>query len=46
MTTDQTLSLPMVGIESLRLYTSPYYLDMDDFALARGEDADKFHTGL
>lgn len=43
---DQTLSLPKVGIESLRLYTAPYYLDMDDFALARGEDADKFHTGL
>lgn len=46
MTNDQTPLLPIVGIEALRLYTSPYYLDMDDFAIARGEDADKFHTGL
>lgn len=44
--TDYTFSPPKVGIESLGFYTAPYYLDMDDFALARGEDADKFHTGL
>jgi hydroxymethylglutaryl-CoA synthase len=35
-----------VGIQRISLYTAPYYLDMDDFAAARGEDSEKFHTGL
>lgn len=35
-----------VGIQKLGLYTAPFYLSMDDFALARGEDPDKFHLGL
>lgn len=38
--------MSQVGIQRISLYTAPYYLSMDDFAVARGEDADKFHIGL
>lgn len=38
--------LTPAGIARLSVYTAPFYLDMNDFAHARGEDADKFHVGL
>ncbi|MDR0200128.1 MAG: hydroxymethylglutaryl-CoA synthase [Streptococcaceae bacterium] len=35
-----------IGIDKLSFYVPPYVLDMDAFAAARGEDPEKFHTGL
>lgn len=35
-----------VGIQRISFYTAPFYLDMQEFAQARGEDVDKFHIGI
>ncbi|MCH9741745.1 MAG: hydroxymethylglutaryl-CoA synthase [Proteobacteria bacterium] len=35
-----------VGIQRISFYTAPFYLDMSEFAQARGEERDKFHIGI
>lgn len=35
-----------VGLESISMYTSNYYLDMASLAQARGVDKDKFYIGI
>lgn len=35
-----------IGIQRLSFYTAPFYLDMGEFAQARGEDVNKFHVGI
>ena len=34
------------GIESISLYTSPYYIDLKTLAAQRGEDPDKYYIGI